>query len=386
MAQYVGGNLNRFGLRTEDVRRGLPEPIQEILSQAPDSKTATYADTRQMLQTWVDDLKAAEKTLSAVKDPNVKLPLHVGLIKVDLLGIGKPVEARFLLSRAGVSQQQADAEQFLIDFDRGDADWLAGYCNFLCAWGEVLLAIDGQELFNCTAHLFFEKVDTPYPFLLEDHGNVDSIVGVDRPLVSDIRAFIHLWRFELKEPERMKAALAHLEDMQRHAKSMWKFYLAETDNEREWIPNPQQTGVLEIKVTQEMVDTWLVVLDEEHDASFKQQEGFRYSARDVAVKRAAELDIPVVLGSATPSLESLRNARDGRYSWHKLRERATSASLPAWRVLDLRQQKTVNGLTRPALDAIGETLERGEQVRPPHGQAAGAVGVGQAVGGQGLAG
>ncbi|MEQ9070658.1 MAG: hypothetical protein RLO18_28235 [Gimesia chilikensis] len=119
LAQYVGGNLNRFGLRTEDVRRGLPEPIQEILSQAPDSKTATYADTRQMLQTWVDDLKAAEKTLSAVKDPNVKLPLHVGLIKVDLLGIGKPVEARFLLSRAGVSQQQADAEQFLIDFDRG---------------------------------------------------------------------------------------------------------------------------------------------------------------------------------------------------------------------------------------------------------------------------
>lgn len=262
LAQYVGGNLNRFGLRTEDVRRGLPEPIQEILSQAPDSKTATYADTRQMLQTWVDDLKAAEKTLSAVKDPNVKLPLHVGLIKVDLLGIGKPVEARFLLSRAGVTQQQAVAEQFLIDFDRGDADWLAGYCNFLCAWGEVLLAIDGQELFNCTAHLFFEKVDTPYPFLLEEHGNVDSIVGVDRPLLSDILAFIHLWRFELKEPERMKAALAHLEDMQRHAKSMWKFYLAETDNEREWIPNPQQTGVLEIKVTQEMVDTWLVVLDE----------------------------------------------------------------------------------------------------------------------------
>jgi primosomal protein N' (replication factor Y) len=106
----------------------------------------------------------------------------------------------------------------------------------------------------------------------------------------------------------------------------------------------------------------LIVLDEEHDSSFKQQEGFRYSARDVAVKRAAELDIPVVLGSATPSLESLRNARLGRYSWHKLRERATRASMPSWRVLDMRQQDAVNGLTRPALDAIGETLERGEQV------------------------
>ena len=106
----------------------------------------------------------------------------------------------------------------------------------------------------------------------------------------------------------------------------------------------------------------LVVLDEEHDASFKQQEGFRYSARDVAVKRAAELDIPVVLGSATPSLESLRNAGLGRYDWHRLRERATKAALPSWRVLDLCQQRMVHGLAEPALEAIGETVERGEQV------------------------
>ena len=106
----------------------------------------------------------------------------------------------------------------------------------------------------------------------------------------------------------------------------------------------------------------LIVLDEEHDASFKQQEGFRYSARDVAVKRAAELDIPVVLGSATPSLESLQNAGQGRYGWLRLRERATRASMPAWRVLDLRQQTTSHGLARPTLDAIGQTLERNEQV------------------------
>jgi primosomal protein N' (replication factor Y) len=106
----------------------------------------------------------------------------------------------------------------------------------------------------------------------------------------------------------------------------------------------------------------IVVLDEEHDASFKQQDGFRYSARDIAVKRAAALNIPVVLGSATPSLESLSNAKQGRYSWHRLRERATNAPLPAWRVLDMRQQSTLHGLSVAALDSIGETLERGEQV------------------------
>ena len=106
----------------------------------------------------------------------------------------------------------------------------------------------------------------------------------------------------------------------------------------------------------------LLILDEEHDASFKQQDGFRYSARDVAVKRAADLGIPVVLGSATPSLESLNNALEGRYAWHRLRRRATRAKLPAWRVLDMRQQQGFQGLTPAALDAIEETLARDEQV------------------------
>jgi len=105
----------------------------------------------------------------------------------------------------------------------------------------------------------------------------------------------------------------------------------------------------------------LIVLDEEHDASFKQQDGFRYSARDVAVKRAAALGVPIVLGSATPSLESLRNALDGRYDWHRLRSRATRAKLPAWRVLDMRQQQGFHGLTPAALEAIEQVLGRGEQ-------------------------
>ncbi|HET6564921.1 MAG TPA: primosomal protein N', partial [Xanthomonadales bacterium] len=110
-----------------------------------------------------------------------------------------------------------------------------------------------------------------------------------------------------------------------------------------------------------MPDLALVVLDEEHDASFKQQDGFRYSARDVAVKRAADLGIPVILGSATPSLESINNAMAGRYQHHKLRQRATRAAMPAWRVLDMRQQMTVNGLATAAIEAIASTLARGEQ-------------------------
>ncbi len=105
----------------------------------------------------------------------------------------------------------------------------------------------------------------------------------------------------------------------------------------------------------------IIILDEEHDASFKQQDGFRYSSRDVAVKRAADLGVPVVLGTATPSLETFSNAASGRYNWHRLRRRATGAVEPSWRVLDLIQQTMSGGISSTAMTAIGETLEKGEQ-------------------------
>lgn len=110
-----------------------------------------------------------------------------------------------------------------------------------------------------------------------------------------------------------------------------------------------------------MSELQMIILDEEHDASFKQRDGFRYSSRDVAVKRAAGLKIPVVLGTATPSLETFSNARDRRYSWHRLRQRATGAAQPRWRVLDLIQQSMTGGISSIAMKAINDTLVKGEQ-------------------------
>ncbi|HJW25791.1 MAG TPA: primosomal protein N' [Rhodocyclaceae bacterium] len=106
----------------------------------------------------------------------------------------------------------------------------------------------------------------------------------------------------------------------------------------------------------------LIVVDEEHDASFKQQDGMRYSARDVAVFRARDLDIPVLLGSATPSLESWANAKSGRYRFITLKERANAqATLPAVRLLDTRKMVLQEGMSEPVLAAVTERLARGEQ-------------------------
>ena len=106
----------------------------------------------------------------------------------------------------------------------------------------------------------------------------------------------------------------------------------------------------------------LVVVDEEHDPSFKQQEGLRYSARDTAVYRARLARCPVVLGTATPSLETWHNWRSGRYQRLELSERAVpGARLPAIRVVDMRSQGVDAGFTAALVSAIGRRRELGEQ-------------------------
>jgi primosomal protein N' (replication factor Y) len=106
----------------------------------------------------------------------------------------------------------------------------------------------------------------------------------------------------------------------------------------------------------------LIVIDEEHDPSYKQQEGLRYSARDLAVWRAWQLSIPIVLGSATPSLESWHHAQSGRYRKLELRERAVrNAVLPDVKLIDMERDKPKDGLTSRLVNAIRERMERGEQ-------------------------
>lgn len=106
----------------------------------------------------------------------------------------------------------------------------------------------------------------------------------------------------------------------------------------------------------------LVVVDEEHDASFKQQEGLRYSGRDAAVQRAKLAGCPIVLGTATPSLETWFNCRAGRYELLALPERAVpGAKLPIVRTVDLRAESAEHGLAKPVLDAIRARMARGEQ-------------------------
>jgi primosomal protein N' (replication factor Y) len=106
----------------------------------------------------------------------------------------------------------------------------------------------------------------------------------------------------------------------------------------------------------------LIIVDEEHDASYKQQRGFHYSARDLAVVRAQRLGVPIVLGSATPSLETFNNAVQGRYDKLDLPRRIGSAGVPQIRVVDLNRHASRQGLSTPLLAAIEQHLNAGNQV------------------------
>ncbi|MBI2312858.1 MAG: primosomal protein N' [Betaproteobacteria bacterium] len=141
--------------------------------------------------------------------------------------------------------------------------------------------------------------------------------------------------------------------------------LGGSERARDWLLAQQGQAQIVIgtrlAVFTPLPDLTLVIVDEEHDPSYKQQDGLRYSARDVAVARAKQAGIPIVLGSATPSLETLYNARSGRYRLLTLPDRAGTSSLPEVRLVDTRIHKPVDGLSVPLLEALRERLGRGEQ-------------------------
>ena len=106
----------------------------------------------------------------------------------------------------------------------------------------------------------------------------------------------------------------------------------------------------------------MIIVDEEHDSSLKQQDSFRYHGRDIAILRARQLNIPIVLGSATPSFESLQNALSGKYQYHQLQQRAGKSSKAKIALIDVAKQQIEFGLSGSLKHEIKQTLARGEQV------------------------
>jgi hypothetical protein len=242
----------------------------------PDPEPIGYDDLRGIFRQFIEDTARAEATLAQVDDPAVRLPIHFGRIRLDFDGDGKAGEeetlwkiyARFNRGvdapgpRPGEEAPDAKAARELaIGFDRGDVAWMRGYCHLLMAMAEVFLAHDGEDLFNHSAHLVFARPRTPFPFLKPPRKS--DAGGPEFDTITDVIATIHMIRLPVAEARRMAAALGHLEAMVQLSRESWRFYLAETDDDHEWIPNPKQSTVMPGgTVTDEMVKGWMEFLDE----------------------------------------------------------------------------------------------------------------------------
>ena len=254
--------FHRYGFKSEG--NGMIPITNLPIPPNPKPDPLDYQTARGALQGWVDDLAKVEATLAQVKAADVKLRLHFGLIRLDFDGDGHATDQESLWNLYNHFNRNANssaevARIFILAVDRGDVDWLRGYCHLLTALTDAVLAYDFQELFNRSGYLLFDGIKAPEPFLAVKGDPNNAMYSQ----ILDLVAAVHLTRLPVAEPERLKSALGHLESMVSLSRSSWQFILAETDDDREWVPNPKQSTVVpEGKVTEEMVQTWTDFLDE----------------------------------------------------------------------------------------------------------------------------
>lgn len=270
--EHMSQSMYRYGLRSPG--RGALIPFFRFpIPENPKPEPITYEKLRDVFAEMISDLASAERTLAEIHDANIKLPLSIGLIRLDLNGDGKSMPEETLWRvfdrvAPGSGLTEADVRQFVIGFDGADVPWLRGYSHLLMALGEFGLAYDWREGFEQTFHMFFPHSGLPNTVLNDYPDKTTASAGdyfpvADAAYIADLIAFVHLAHWPVAEPERMPRALGHLESMVALSRENWRLILAETDNDREWLPSPRQAAVIPgLAVTQAQVDGWLAFLDE----------------------------------------------------------------------------------------------------------------------------
>ena len=272
------------GLAQDMYRHGLEPPrgmamflplFRFPLPPNPAAEPLDYEKMRAILKRALTGFERVDRTLAAMGEEEVKLPMAIGLARLDLDGNGRADEQESLFSVFNASLGGGRlppelAERFIITFDRADASWLRGYSHLLSALIEFLLAHDGRASFDASAHMLFPNAGLPNAVLNAQPGGLPGAQEIGP--AADLIAAVHLMHWPVTEPQRMASALAHLEQVVALSRESWRFILAETDDEAEWIPAPRQRNAVipQVPVTQQTVDGWMLFLAE-FDAILKGQ-------------------------------------------------------------------------------------------------------------------
>jgi hypothetical protein len=252
-------------------------------------KPLTYEEFRKILADLSADMSEAEASLALVGEREVKLPVDLHKLRIDIDGDGTAEadeEIFSLLARNGLMNMPAD-QPFTVAFDTADIHWLRGYSNLIGTLADFWLAHDFKRTFDLTFSAFFPANLAP--------GEAEKMAALESAMkepflheAADIVAMLHLIDWPVIEPARLEKARQRLLAVSQLNRSTWKLARAETDNDREWLPNSKQTSQVMpgLGVTDERIDAWLAAVAELEDIleGRKLLPHWRYSPQDVALR------------------------------------------------------------------------------------------------------
>jgi len=256
--EKLSQGLYRYGL--QQPRNSFMLPIVRLpVPVNPDPEPITYEAFRGLLSDFASDVTATEKLLGDMGPGEFKLPLDLARIRYDVNGDGKAEEDESFLAVVervtGVSRDRLPTD-LTFAFDRADAYWLQGYCNVILGVDDFFLAYDWHESFEYTFHIFFPKSDLPFTRALDAAGPDDFTN------IADLISFLHV-RWPLADQKLMSASRAAFKKAVALSRKDWDAIEAETDNDREWLPGPKQTGRFAgFSVTEQRIQAWRAVLDQ----------------------------------------------------------------------------------------------------------------------------
>ncbi len=245
--ERLGQALHEYGCRSENSNMPF---VRLPVPDNPDPTPITYAAFRRVLDGFYTDLATAEATLAGITDHRVALKLRLADVQLDLIGDRKsPVRLSELLTKMMGRRPPVlvNNPDFQVRFDRGDVAWLRAYCHLLMAMIDAQLACDLEQQFNLTANELFANPKHTFQ-------------GTDKEKLIQLQLSRN--RVPVKDPARLGRFREHMLQVCRLNHETWTYIRAEQDNDFEWLPNPRQTGVLGLPVTEAMISAWLGMVDE----------------------------------------------------------------------------------------------------------------------------
>ncbi|MDG4882166.1 hypothetical protein [Mesorhizobium sp. WSM4884] len=266
--EILASGLHRHGFESP---QSFMLPLMRLpVPDNPNPEPLTYEEFRAILVAFRDQLEKSAATLGSVPaSADIGMVVDLTHAGIDLNEDGNIAPDESIaaimasLSRGSVDPNDT-APSLAFRFDRADGYWLQGYAEFLMAQADFWLAHDFRTMFDGSFHMLFPRAKLPLQdALVPPDGGMSGNIFASEWRFADFISLVHLVNWPVIEPERRQAARRHLMEMIRLSREDWKAILAETDNDREWLPGPQQKGVnplTGLEVGEQQVAAWLATL------------------------------------------------------------------------------------------------------------------------------